>query len=424
MRLRGLVLAILVLLVAFVVGGNLYLRSQIKKTFFSQVSQWEERVNRGLPPGQRIKVKVEAISLSFSPLLFLSPSNSFVIKGVLFTSPRGEVKLRRLVGTALTKVGKVESVKLAALEGLEAKDREGMLEVGVRRIVFSPAMDIGSFLGWMKAPTREVGGHLEGLTASVMNKKGGEVDVSVKEASFKQRVALGEMGEVPPGEPFRAHTVLKSVAVAYRELGDEKGKGKAVFDYMSVESGLSRGEGDTTYTFWEDLKTQLSRLEVPHPKKAKKKVAPGKLLPLQGEFQFRLANLSEELVFSTIDLMRSLRNEALSQQQRLAMFIQFLQKNLPPFMEAVVEGEAQLTFPLKASLSAEFQSGMVQLLGMKRNGNPLWITVKVKGKDKLLSLLSQAGIEDQAVEEFFDGLECQENLCRKKIPLGGARHRF
>ncbi|RLD99919.1 MAG: hypothetical protein DRI92_01155 [Aquificota bacterium] len=424
MRLRGLVLVILVLLVVFVVGGNLYLRSQVKKTFYSQVSRWEEQVNRGFPPEQRVEVKVEAITPSFSLLPFFSPSNSFVIKGLHLVSPRGEVTLRRLVGTAVARIGRVESIKLAVLEGLEARDKEGVLEVGVRRITFSPAVDIRSFFGWVSEPTKEVGGRLEGLTASFMGEKGGEVDVSVREASFKQKMALGKREEVPPGEPFRAHTVLKSVAVAYRELGDEKCKGKAVFDYMSVESGLSRGEGDTTYTFWEDLKTQLSRLEVPPPKKAKKKVAPGKLLPLQGEFQFRLANLSEELVSSTIDLMRSLRNEALSQQQRLAMFIQFLQKNLPPFMEAVVEGEAQLTFPLKASVSAEFQSGVVQLLSMKRNGNPLWITVKVKGKNKLLSLLSQAGIKDQAVEEFFAGLECQEDLCRKKIPLGGAHHRF
>ncbi len=421
MRLRSLVLVFLALLVACVVVGNLYVRSQIKKTFFSQVSQWEERVNRGLPPGQRVKVKVKALDLSFSPLPFLSPSNSFVIRGVLFTSARGEVRLRRLVGTALTKVGKVESIKLAALEGLEAKGRKGMLEVEVKRVVFSPAMDIGSFLGWMKAPTREVGGHLESLTATIMDKKGGEVDVSVEEASFKQKVALGKMGEVPPGEPFRAHTVLKSVAVAYRELGDEKGKGKAVFSHISVEYGLSRGGGDTTYTFWEDLKAQLSHLKMVSPKKRKGEVAPGKLLPLQGEFQLKLTNLSEGLVSSILDLMRSLRDNSLPQQQRLAMFIQFLQKNLAPFMEAIVKGKARLTFPQKSSISAEFQSGVVQLFSMKRTGNPLWVTIRVRGKDGLLSLLSQAGLKDQGVEHFFASLECQRDLCQRRIPLGGAR---
>ena len=161
MRLRGFVLAILVLLVAFVVGGNLYLRSQVKKNFYSQVSRWEEQVNRGVPPEQSVEVKVEAITPSFSLLPFFSPSNSFVVKGVHLASPRGEVTLRRLVGTAAARIGRVESIKLAVLEGLEARDKEGVLEVGVRRITFSPAVDIRSFFGWVSEPTKEVGGRLE-----------------------------------------------------------------------------------------------------------------------------------------------------------------------------------------------------------------------------------------------------------------------
>ena len=425
MRLRSLVSAVLAFLVVFVVGGNLYLRVQVKKTFDQQLSQWQERVNKGLPPGREVKVEVKGVSSSFTPMPFLYPSNPFEVVGLRVLSAKGEVTLKRLAGTAETSLGRVKGIRVTALEGLEGRYGEGVLTMGVRRVLFNPPLDVGRFFGWVKAPIREAGGRMEGLTLSFINKKGGELEISVKEATFKQNVNLGMRGEAPPAQPFKAQTTLKGTTVSFRELGDEKGVGEAFLDRVDLGYGLSRGKKETTYTFREEMKAKLSRLRlVLPPKDRNRNVTPEKLLPLKGGFKLELANLSEDLVASALELLETMQTQSLPQDQRISLVIQFLQRGLPSLMAALVQGEARLNFPQGSSFSARFRAGVMQLLTLKRGGNPVWVLLKVKNRDGLLALLSQSGIRDEKIRGFLAGLECRGDVCEKRVPIGGGGQRF
>jgi hypothetical protein len=114
MKLRSLLLAGVILLVAYIGGGNLYLRVQVKKIVNSRLAQWEEKTNRGLSPGEKIKVEVEDIKPSFTPLPFLTPYQSFVVRGIRCSFPGGVLSVDKLVGTARTSSGGVEGIKISA----------------------------------------------------------------------------------------------------------------------------------------------------------------------------------------------------------------------------------------------------------------------------------------------------------------------
>ncbi len=421
MKLKGLVLAVVVFLVAYVVGGNIYLRVQVKKGFYQGLSKWEEKVNREVPPGHRIKIDVKNVEPSFTLLPFLSPSTSFLVKGIRCSLPRGEVSLRKLVGVARVSLGKVKGIMLTAVEGLEARSEDGSLEVAFKRLVFSPNLDLSRVLGLVKEVQKEIGGKLEGVSMSFIDKKGGEMDLAVREIAFREEVDLGKNGDLPP-VPLMARSLLKEMTLSYHAVGGGKGTGEAYFDQVAVDTGLKRDRGSEAYTFWEEVKAVLSKLKLVSSREGNEK-AFDKLLPLKGDFRLELANLSHELVASVLELLRAYRGQSLDEQQRLTLMLQFLQKVLPPLMTSTLKGDACLEFPQDASVSFHFQQRILEIMHARRSGNPLWMTVEVKGRDRLLALLSQGGLKDEGVEKFFSGLTCKGDVCEKKIPLGKGRHK-
>ena len=422
MRLKGLVIALLALLVAYVVGGNFYLRRQVERSFYSRLARWEEKVKEGLPPGQEIEVDVKEIKPSFTLLPFFSPFQSFVIHGVRCTFPEGELSLERIAGTARTSLGKVEDIQLAAVEGLEARSGNGTLGFAMKGLVFTPMLDLNSFLGPVKGGKKVVGGRAEGISLNFVDKRGGKVDLAVGEVSFREDLDMRREGGVLSEEPLKASFLFKKMTVGYQSVGKDRGAGEALFRYMKVDTSLKRN--DDSYDFKEGMNTELSRLKLLPGSKDKRKMNPEKILPLKGDFRIELAGMSQGLVDSLFGLLQSYQSQNLDQQQKLALMLQFLQRALPPFMASTFKGYARLNFPQDSSISFHFQERIVNMISARRSGNPLWMTVKVRGKDRLFSLLTQAGFKDEAMEKFFSGFVCDGEVCVKRVPLGKGRHKF
>ena len=421
MKIKGLVLAMVVLLAAYVVGGNLYLKVRVKKTLDSQLSQWERKVERSALPGKGIRVEVEDVKPSFTLLPFISPSQSFVVRGIRCSFPRGELSLDRLTGTVSTSWGRVKGIRLKAMENLEARSLDGDLDFSVKRVVFTPVLDLTRFLGGMEDTGRTVGGRAEKISLSFIDKRGGEMDLAIQEATFKEEVDMGREGDTLPEKPLKSRLFLKGMTVDYRAVGGGKGTGEAHFSYVGVHTGLEKDQPSAFYVFREEIDTELSRLNLAHSGKGK--INPQVLLPLKASFKMELSHLSEGLVSSFMGLLKAYRDQDLDQEQRLAATLQFFQKALPAFMVSTLRGDALLSFPQDSSISFHFRERIMDMMGAIRSGNPLWVTVRVRGKKRLLSLLTRAGFKDEALEKFFSGFVCDKGVCEKRIPLGRGSHK-
>ncbi len=421
MKIKGLVLAGVILLAAYVVGGNLYLRVQMKKTFDSQLSRWERKVEHSAPPGKGIKVEVEDVKPSFTLLPFISPSQSFVVRGIRCSFPRGELSLNRLTGTVSTSWGRIEGIRLKAMENLEARSLDGDLDFSVKRVVFTPVLDLSRLLGRVEDTRETMGGRAEKISLSFIDKRGGEMDLAIQEATFREEVNMGREGGSLPGKPLKSKLFLKGMTVDYRAVGGGRGTGEAYFNYVGVHTGLEKDRSSAFYVFSEEVDTELSRLKLAHS--GERKINPQKLLPLKASFKMELSHLSEGLVSSFMGLLRAYRDQDLDQEQRLAATLQFFQKALPAFMVSTLRGNALLSFPQDSSISFHFRERIMDMMGARRSGNPLWVTVKVRGKKRLLSLLTKAGFKDEALEKFFSGFVCDKGVCEKRIPLGRGPHK-
>ncbi len=419
MGFRKLVLGFVILFLAYVVGGNIYLRVRVEKDLQVALSQWETRMNARALPEQRVRVRVSRISPSFTLLPFFSPSQSFVVTGVKVTASNGELSVSRLVGSAAVSPGGIKKLKLTALEGLDVRGKDGAMEFSVKKLVFTPPLDLGWITGMARETRKKVGGKGEDIYLSALDKKGGEMEVRLKGISFKEVVDMGKKGELPPQAPFRVSSMLRALEITYKAPGEGM---EAFMDFVKMDGGLVRDQDSYTYTLREKVDTELSRLKLTTPP-GKKKINPGVLLPVKGNLELELSGMSEELVTAFLDLMRTYQKTPLDDRQRMAVMLQFLGRALPPLMSSHLKARAGLSFPGHSGISCKFSSRIMEILKARRSGNPLWITVRVKKKDQLLDLFSRAGIKDKGMEEFFSGFVCRGEVCEKKIPLGRGRHK-
>ncbi len=414
MKVKGILAFVVALVALYVVGGNLYIRYQVRGTFYACLSQFEARVNEGFGPGKEVKITVGDVKPAFTFLPILSPYNSFVLKEIHCAFPKVDLLVHRLVGTAWVKGGKVRSLKVAAIERIDAKGKGGTFEAQVGRISFSPGVDVASLLGMGGLSVRDVGGRLEEAKLSFSTPKGGEINLSSREMTFHQKASLLRKGEkmVLSDVPFQSRYALKDFLLAYkRSKGSLTDSGELLFDLIQMDTGLKREKGD--YAFYENWGLSLVQLKV-HP--VKEGVEPERLLPVKGTLNLRLSQIPADLVSAFLDFMDAIKKGGLSKEEKLGLTLGFVQKAIFQLQGGFLEGKVGIDLPKGARLSLTVEkTPMAQLLARK---GPPKVQLVVSNKEQLQALLTEAGFSGERLEKAFEGMECHGKVCKKWLILG------
>ncbi len=409
--LRNILLIIVIIAIAYIVGGNLYMQQQVKRSFHAHLRQFEERINERLGPGRGIKITVKELKPAFSLIPLLSTSNPFELKGMDLALPNGSLTIQCLRGTAYARVGKVERLKVAEIEGVEAKGRKGIFYAKADRATFYPPFDVSILQG--APPPKEVQAHAQGIALRINSPKLGRISLSSQELSFHQKGSLttGEIRGSLEEEPLWSTLYAKGTLLQYaQEKGPITYKGSLFFDSLDMDAGLKKREGG--FAFHEDVGLHLTKLQIAPLKKT---LHPNALLPMKGNLNLELSKIPPTLVSTTIETFTLLRSGNMPPGKRLVMLLGFLQKAIIQLQGSLFEGKITIGFPRESGISMDMKVPMAQL--MQKKGPPSAKLVVTK-KEKLLDVFARAGIPSEKIAAIFEGMSCQGERCEKIIPLG------
>jgi len=413
MKVRTILLFIVVLVAAYVVGGNLYIRHQVKGAFYARLSQFEARANEALEPGKEMKITVGDVKPAFTFLPLLSPSNPFVLKDIHCAFPKGDLLVHRLVGTAWVKGGRVRSLKVTTIENIDVKGKVGTFEARAERVSFSPSVDVASLLGVGGLSVKDVDGRLEKAKLSFHSPKGDGINLSLKEMTFHQKASLAREGQkvALADVPFQSRYAIKGFLLAYkRKKASVANRGELLFDVIQMDTGLKREKGG--YVFYENWGLRLAQLKVQPMQKG---MIPGKLLPVKGVLSLRLSRIPPDLVSAFLDAMDAIQKRGLSKEEKLGLILGFIQKAIFQLQGGLVEGKVGVGFPKDARLSLTMEKTPVAQL-LARKGLPK-IRLVVGNREQLKALLTGAGFPKEKLEKAFEGMECQGRVCEKWLTL-------
>lgn len=413
MRLRTILLFIVVLVAAYIVGGNLYIRHQVKGSFYARLSQFETKANEALEPGQEMKITVGDVKPAFTFLPLLSPSNPFVLKDIHCAFPKGELLIHRLAGTAWMKGGVVRSLKVSTIENIDVKGKVGTFEARVERLSFSPGVDVAFILGLGRpSAKKDVNGRLEKAKLSFHSPKGGGIDLSLKEMTFHQKASLarGSQKTTLADVPLQARYAIKDLLLAYkRKKASVVNRGELLFDVIHMDTGLKREKRD--YVFYENWGLRLAQFKVWPMQEG---VIPGKLLPVKGVLSLRLSRIPPDLVSAFLDTMDAIQKRGLSKEEKLGVILGFIQRAIFQLRGGLVEGKVGVEFSKDARLSLSMEKTPVpQLLS---RGLPR-IRLVVGNIERLKALLIGAGFPAEKLDKAFEGMECRGRVCEKWLTL-------
>lgn len=413
MKVRTILLFIVVLVAAYIVGGNLYIRHQVKGTFYARLSQFESKANEALEPGKEMKITVGDVKPAFTFLPLLSPSNPFVLKDIHCAFPKGDLIAHRLAGTAWVKGGRVRSLKVTTIENIGVKGKVGTFEARVERVSFSPSVDVASLLGVGGLSVKDVDGRLEKAKLSFHSPKGDGIDLSLKEMTFHQKASLAREGQkvALADVPLQSRYAIKDFLLAYkRKKASVVNRGELLFDVIQMDTGLKREKGD--YVFYENWGLRLAQFKVWPMQEG---MIPGKLLPAKGVLSLRLSRIPPDLVSAFLDTMDAIQKRGLSKEEKLGLILGFIQKAIFQLQGGLVEGKVGVEFPKDARLSLTMEKTPVAQL-LARNGLPK-IRLVVGNRERLKALLTGAGFPEEKLEKAFEGMECRGRMCEKWLTL-------
>ena len=413
MKIRAVLLFIVLLVAAYIVGGNLYIRHQVKRTFYARLSQFETKANEALEPGKQMKITVGDVKPAFTFLPLLSSSNPFVLKEVRCAFPKGDLLVHRLAGTAWVKGGRVRSLRVSTIEGIDVKGKAVTFEAWVCRVSFSPAVEVASLLGVGGLPAKDVNGRLEKAKLSFHSPKGDGIDLSLKEMTFHQKTSLARKRQkvALTDVPFQSRYTIKDFLLAYKRKKASVVKGGSLlFDIVQIDTGLKREKVD--YAFYENWKLGLAQFKIWPMQEG---IIPGRLLPVKGALSLKLSRIPPDLVSAFLDTVNAVQKRELSKEEKLGFILGFIQKAIFQLRSGLVEGKVGIEFPKDAKLSLIMEkTPLFQLLA--ENGLPK-IRLVVGNRERLKALLTEAGFPEDKLEKIFEGMKCQGSVCEKWLTL-------